>query len=151
MTEEQKIKQNIYDVFEIWPINVGALAFARWTENSDLDLAIGYDNTDEFIRIMKIVRRYNVQEITSKFMGHKRINYVIKTSVQLHDSLINCDLQIRHWDEIDYLIKGARLSVATMNPKDHIDWNEYKNRANDKKEIKSRKIAYYCKVLPELY
>jgi hypothetical protein len=155
--KEEQISQDIYDVFDIWPVNVGSLVFACWTEGSNLDLAIGYNNHDEFERIMAIAKQYNVQKVNGTFFGQQRVNYVINSLVQQSDKFssqiydVDFNIQIRQMDEIEYLIKGARVAISQMNSDKHIEWNLYKNEIDNWRNVLILKDQFYEKFILELY
>lgn len=142
MSKQREIAGKIYEKTGIWPVNVGSLAFGRWTPDSDLDLAIGYYTRNELNEILSRCGTY--YQITSKFFGDTGINYVVSRK--------GYDLQIRRWDEIHYLIDGAIESIDSMTPKNHVEWYKFKLENKDNSEvIENAKEIYYKNFIPGIY
>lgn len=156
ITKEEQISQDIYNIFGIWPINIGSVAFGCWTEHSNLNLAISYSNNAEFERIMKIANQFNVQKINETFFGQERVNFIIDSLIQYSDKFssqkydVDFVIKICQQDEIGYIIKGARAAILDITPDKHIEWNQYVNFIDNWRNVLILREQFYERYIPEL-
>ena len=63
--------RRIRNAFGIQPVNIGSIAYGRWTSDSDLDLAIGYYDRYELVKILSIAGERGIvfEEIKGSFAG----------------------------------------------------------------------------------
>ena len=137
--KERVYHQKIMGLFNKRAVNVGSVAYGRWGEDSDLDLAI---ESDQNVLWKIYSYGFEAQEVITRFRGNIRTNYVI--------TIDNVDIQIRSKEEIEYLQQGALSSLRDYTIDKHVMWIQKKEKLS-REQLEVEKKKYYVKYIPDLY